>query len=302
VSGTEVKTNVTDPESAYMKSSEGYVQGYNGVTISDSGNQIILCAKAIGSGPESGVFPEMLDSLKETMNIVSAKEEPLKKSLLTGDTGFFTEANLQEAAAREIDVLIPDPQFRQRDPHFAEKKKEKVEKANEQKFTHDDFEYDEKNNCFICPGGECLEYKGVVELRNNSGHKYQAKSGVCANCPLKDNCITKKKNSSDKSVRTLYIAKPKYEENLSKKMRKKIDDPVNRELYSRRMQIIEPVFANITYCKGMDRFMLRGEEKVDTQWQLYCIVHNIGKCIKPIMEKFKINRLKDRKIDKKYAA
>ena len=68
-------------------------------------------------------------------------------------------------------------------------------------------------------------------------------------------------------------------------MRKKIDDPAYREIYSRRMQIIEPVFSDITYCKGMDRFTLRGEEKVGAQWKLYCIVHNIGKCMKPLAEK-----------------
>jgi transposase len=117
VSGAEVKTNVTDPQSAHIKSSDGYIQGYNGITIADSANQVIICAKAIGSGPESGSFPEMLKNLEEAMQTVTGREDPLKKSLLTGDTGFFTEANLQEAAKMEIDVLIPDPQFRQRDLH-----------------------------------------------------------------------------------------------------------------------------------------------------------------------------------------
>jgi len=27
--------------------------------------------------------------------------------------------------------------------------------------------------------------------------------------------------------------------------------------------------------KRLDRFTLRGQRKVDTQWQLYCLVHNI---------------------------
>jgi len=44
------------------------------------------------------------------------------------DTGLFTEKNLQEAAKRKIEVLIPDQQFRQRDPHFADKKNEKAPK------------------------------------------------------------------------------------------------------------------------------------------------------------------------------
>jgi hypothetical protein len=101
-------------------------------------------------------------------------------------------------------------------------------------------------------------------------------------------CIkTKKKEGKGgkKHARTLYIVTRKHEENLSEKMTGKIDNPAYRELYSRRQQIIEPVFSDITYCKRMNRFTLRGRKKVDIQWKLYCIVHNIGKCIKPLMKK-----------------
>jgi len=55
----------------------------------------------------------------------------------------------------------------------------------------------------------------------------------------------------------------------------KIGDPVCRELYSRRMQIVEPVFANITRHKGMDRFTLSMWKKADMQWKTFCMVHNI---------------------------
>jgi transposase len=281
VSEAEVKTNITDPESAYIKSSHGYIQGYNGIIIADSVNQVIVSSEAIGSGPESGCFPKMLDSLEENIKKVCGKNEPLKESLLTGDTGFFSEDNLQEAAKRKINVLIPDQQFRQRDPVFADRKEKEKEKK---KYAIEDFEKDEKNNCYICPWGKTLKYIGIGELRNNTGKKYQAKKGTCVNCPLIDKCISKR--ASGNPVRTLYIAEKKYEENLSDKMREKIDDPAYRELYSRRMQIIEPPFSNITYCKGMSRFTLRGEKKVDIQWKLYTIVHNIGKCTKALMQKY----------------
>jgi hypothetical protein len=62
-------------------------------------------------------------------------------------------------------------------------------------------------------------------------------------------------------------------------MRKKIDETKYRVLYGRRMQIIEPCFSDMSYSKGMDRFSLRTKIKVNIQWLLYCIVHNIGKCI-----------------------
>ena len=38
---------------------------------------------------------------------------------------------------------------------------------------------------------------------------------------------------------------------------------------------VEPIFANIRYNKGLDRFTLRGRTKVDGQWKLFCLVHNI---------------------------
>jgi transposase len=280
-SGGEVKSNITDNESALIKGPHGYIQGYNGITIADSGSQIIVSAEVTGSGPESGSFPKMLESLEENMKMLTGKEKPLKKSLLVGDTGYFSEANLQEAAERGINVLIPDPQFRQRDPYYAEKKEEKVEKKK--RYAAEDFKYDKKTDSFICPCGKVLEYKCDIKLRNNGGRKYMAKRTDCANCPLIERCIARRSGKNPK--RTLYIADKKYKDNLSEKMRKKIDNPAYRELYSRRMQIVEPVYSNITYNKGMNRFTLRTERKVNIQWKLYCMAHNIGKCIKPLGEK-----------------
>ncbi|WP_394706861.1 transposase [Marispirochaeta sp.] len=43
------------------------------------------------------------------------------------------------------------------------------------------------------------------------------------------------------------------------------------------MGIIETVFGNITSCKRLDRFTLRTKAKVNIQWVLYCMIHNIGK-------------------------
>jgi len=63
-------------------------------------------------------------------------------------------------------------------------------------------------------------------------------------------------------------------------MIEKIDTPHGRKMYSMRMGIVEPVFANIRYCKGMNRFTLRGKAKVNIQWMLYCCVHNIEKTLK----------------------
>jgi hypothetical protein len=66
---------------------------------------------------------------------------------------------------------------------------------------------------------------------------------------------------------------------ITDEMKQKIDTEEGRRTYSKRLGIVEPVFGNIRACKRMDRFTLRGQIKVNIQWMLYCLVHNIEKII-----------------------
>jgi hypothetical protein len=62
---------------------------------------------------------------------------------------------------------------------------------------------------------------------------------------------------------------------LTAQMKARIDAPAARARYGRRLATVEPVFANVRYNKRLDRFTLRGRAKVDGQWKLFCLVHNI---------------------------
>ena len=68
-------------------------------------------------------------------------------------------------------------------------------------------------------------------------------------------------------------------ESLSKQMVEKIDTEPGRRIYPQRLAIVEPVFANIRSNKRLDRFTLRGKIKVNIQWLMYCLVHNIEKIL-----------------------
>ena len=50
-----------------------------------------------------------------------------------------------------------------------------------------------------------------------------------------------------------------------------------RALYNRAHRHGGAGVSNIRHHKRMSRFTLRGKAKVSTQWQLYCLVHNIEK-------------------------
>ena len=59
-----------------------------------------------------------------------------------------------------------------------------------------------------------------------------------------------------------------------------IDSPKGRQLYSRRIGTVEPVFADIRQNKRLTRLSHRGRAKVGTQWHLYCMMYNIEKLTK----------------------
>ena len=63
-------------------------------------------------------------------------------------------------------------------------------------------------------------------------------------------------------------------------MRQPRDAPEGRQLYSQRFGTVEPVFGNIRHNKRLTRLNHRGHTKVNTQWRLYCMVHNIEKLAK----------------------
>jgi hypothetical protein len=270
-SGEIIQSNVTDNESGKIKGAHGVIQGYNGIAVADSKNQVIVAANAYGSVAEGQFFPEMLEKTEHNMRVIKKKKKPLDGTMMLGDNAYFSEDNLQAAKKKNIEALIPDEQYRSRDVTLKEGQRRKGKERFDSRY----FEYVKKGNYYICPNGKELKFRSRVKLHRNEGDKYESKASDCLGCPHVDKCIQAKVK---KKYRTLYIPISKYKENLAQKMREKIDKPKYKEIYSRRLAIIEPVFADITYCKGMTRFTLRSQKKVNTQWLLYCLVHNIGKC------------------------
>ena len=60
-------------------------------------------------------------------------------------------------------------------------------------------------------------------------------------------------------------------------MREKLNTRTGREKIRRRKAIVEPVFAQIKYIMGFNRFLLRGIDNVKTEFSLMCTAYNIKK-------------------------
>lgn len=61
------------------------------------------------------------------------------------------------------------------------------------------------------------------------------------------------------------------------RMRRKLQTKVGAAIYSRRKTVVEPVFGQIKQARGFRQFLLRGLEKVQGEWAVICLTHNILK-------------------------
>jgi transposase len=273
------KSNRTDNDSAKMATSKGVIQGYTGVAAVDAKHQIIVGAQAHGTGSEQEVLVPVVDEIKPLL---------ATDSLITADAGYHSEDNLKGLAERNIDALIADNNMRKRDERFADQDKHKAKPdplwdksapaKKEALFGPDDFFHDDEAKVCICPNGEFLYPNGRnIVIQGRQGVKFAGAKRVCGPCPLRDRCLRHPDRTKVRQVVFFKGKAPGAPESFTDKMKRKIDSPEGRVKYGQRFAKVEPVFGNLRHNKGLDRFTLRGRRKVNAQWQLFCLVHNIEK-------------------------
>ena len=277
--GSIRKSNRTDPESAKMATSKGVIQGYTGVAAVDGWHQIIVEAQAHGTGSEH----ELL------LPIIAATEsQRTDQTLITADAGYHSDANVTALAAQGTPALIADTGMRKRDERFKDQAKYKAlpdplyDKAHPKKgarhFRPQDFDYDPETGTCLCPAGKKL-YQNGANCNHNGliGTKFQGAQRDCLPCELREKCLRTPDKTKTRQVCFFRGKADQNEESAADRMKRAIDSERGRALYGRRFATVEPVFGNLRANKRLNRFTLRGRKKVDTQWKLYCLVHNIEK-------------------------
>lgn len=293
----EVKSNITDNESAKMLTGKGTIQGYNGVATVDKKHQVVVDAQAFGEGQEHHTLAPVLEHVKDRLAKLGIAQNIYETgTIVTADTGFANEANMKYLHQNNINAYVPDNQFRSRDPKFADQKKKYGKRHQDEtpkfKKTHhskrvipaSEFNFDAVNNTCICPAGESLSYRGIRETMNGRPKAwFEGRLLQCRNCDLKDQCM---KNPSAADHRkgagrqVSFLLDSVRGQEFTNWMKERVDSDYGKQVYSHRMSVVEPVFGNITTAKRLNRFSLRSKKKVQGQWQLYCMVHNIEKLMR----------------------
>ena len=279
-SGKPRKSNLTDNESAKMKSSHGVIQGYDGVATVDSKHQVVVHAEAFGQPQEHELLKPMVEGTRENFQAIGVQGDIFEKTRLSADAGFHTEQNMKMLFEEQIDGYVADILFRKRDPRFktADRHKPKNKEKSSEHFTPKDFIYDQATQTCICPAGNKLYRNGRnIQIRGFGFVKFRGAKINCVPCPLRTKCLRHPDRTLTRQVVFFTGRSADKPQTYTQKMKQKIDTPQGRSRYSQRLGIVEPVFANICSTLGLRRFSLRGKAKVDAQWKLYCIVHNLLK-------------------------
>jgi transposase len=116
----------------------------------------------------------------------------------------------------------------------------------------------------------------IEQIRKNLGRQARevsADSGYCSDRNLK---ILVKHH-----IRS-YVSTDRQKKNrnvgaLVRKMRERIAKGAKRSRYRLRKQVVEPVFGHIKQARGFRQFLLRGIDKVASEWSLLCTAHNLLK-------------------------
>lgn len=280
------QSNITDNDSAKMKTSKGVIQGYNGVAVVDSKHQIVVHAEAFGQGPEQDLLEPMIEGTEENFSLI-ANQEDISDTRWTADSGFHSEDNMKLLAKKQIDGYVADNQMRKRDPLFKDrdryKERHRKEKAKREGrsglFTVEDFTFAEDFSHCICPAGKRLYANGSnITQGNFKTHKFRGPKSACTVCKLRNQCLRNPENPNGTRQVSYFLGRSEKGKNTyTEKMKRKIDSAIGKFFYGQRLGTVEPVFANICSTTGLDQFTLRGKPKVNSQWVLYSVVHNLKK-------------------------
>ncbi|MBT8126276.1 MAG: transposase [Gammaproteobacteria bacterium] len=281
VSGSVVKSNITDNESAKMKTSHGVIQGYTGVAAVDNSYQVVVHAEAYGQGQEHGLIKPVLEGIRETFKESDNKtKRALKKTKITTDAGYHNETTLDYLEDEGIDAYIADTGYRARDPRFKDHKatKERNRRKAKARFTQAEFSIDRDKRTCRCPAGNVMWLKAK---RARIGHhwfiQFQAYESDCANCGMRKRCLRSDQQKTPRQINVALDITAERKASVIERMKRKIDSVQGRHIYSQRLGIVEPVFGHISDAIGIKRFSMRTKRKADGQWKLMMMLHNILK-------------------------
>lgn len=238
----EIKESTTDPESGYYVKDERTKQfAYSFHAATDEKGFVLGTIVTPGNVHDSYVLQPLVEK------IIKKVKKPLA---IAADAAYKTPAITNFLLENQMLPVLPYTRPKTKDGFF--RKHEYV--------------YDEYYNCYLCPQGQVLKYTTTTK---EGYRQYKSNPSICANCPLLSQC-TESKNHQKLIQRHIWETYMEEAEHL----RHSYDI---KQIYAKRKETIERVFADAKEKHGMRWTTLRSLKKLSMQAMLTFAAMNLKK-------------------------
>lgn len=260
----------TDPDATFMRMKEDHMKNgqlkpaYN--TQISTENQFVT---KFSMHQRPGDTATLIPHLEEF------KEDYKKQSeTVVTDAGYGSEQNYEYAENEDIEAYIKYNYFH----------KEQKRSFKNNIFLQSNLYYNKSEDYLVCPMGQHMKFIEIGNRKSDLGYEYQVsiyQAQNCKGCPLRGECHKGKDNRKIELNHKLIKYRKKAKERLMSE----------KGLYHRSKRPIEPeaVFGQIKFNNKFNRFTLRGLEKVEVEFGLIALSHNLRKLVQIVAGNLKIN-------------
>jgi len=246
----ETQIAEVDADARLLKKGGGAIAGYNVQTAVDAKYKLIVTHEVTQDASDEQQLAPMGLAAKAKLGV--------DKLETTQDKGYFNTQQIKECVDNGITPYVPEP--------------DKLARARLQgRFTRDFFHYEKDINAYQCPAGQTLTYKSSHKDRSKRiVLNYKSPAKVCANCPLKKQCLPSKT-----AYRT--ITRWEHEEVIEAHRARMANE--GAEKMRERSGLCEHPFGTLKLWCGWTHFSLRGLEKVRAEMSLLVLCYNFKRVI-----------------------
>ncbi len=270
----------TDPDSRVMPNKEGgYAPNYTPVVTTDGERGFIVDCDVLAEVNEGSAALPSVDRIEESFG-----QRP--ERFLT-DTGNNSGQIMAGMEARNVEFYAPvesnlpqagNPALRD-DPQVPvpESQWPDLPRNNQKQLDKSCFVYVEAEDQYYCPQGHAMPFE-TTKPEQRGGQVVQLRiyrCGACAGCPLASACL------SPKSKHGRTIRRDQYEQ-VRERTAARMSTAAARKLYNQRPRIAETPFGILKLVMGFRQFLLRGLEKVKTEWLWAVTAFNLMKLSREI--------------------
>lgn len=266
-----VRVPVTDPDAQVVPNKDGgFAPNYTPTVAVDPVTRAIVAADVLaGSDEHTAVLPAV-----EAAQALGGRPQSV-----LADGGFAAGETLAALEARGVAAYMPtNTDFRDTNPArrpdptqpVPEDRWDKLPRRNG-KLASAAFVYDEAQDCHHCPMGRVLPRTGQAKQSRTGLVSVEYTCASCAGCPLAPQCLGKKA-----TART--VARDPHQDVRDRVGRRMATDE-GQARYRTRAPAVEGVFAEVKHVLGIRYFLLRGLEKVRTEWNWVCVSVNLKRLL-----------------------